>query len=158
MTDRAAILGSLVDVRNIGVHKSVKLTIHVPEELAETVINAFGWPTGVNPVAVAIARLNSELPQEAKEPEPASVEPLPARARNPDKRLISQAGEACCDPRFQRFLYEENMIENMEEGKAATAVRLICGVQSRKELLVGTPAGEQWRDLYGKFLAWKQAA
>ena len=58
MTEAAIISGSLVDVRNVGTHKSVKLTIHVPEEYATKVVAAFGWPTGVNPVHVAIARLN----------------------------------------------------------------------------------------------------
>lgn len=58
MTDAAIISGSLVDVRNVGTHKSVKLTIHVPEEYAMKVVEAFGWPTGVNPVPVAIAHMN----------------------------------------------------------------------------------------------------
>ena len=59
MTD-AAIMGSLVDVRNVGTHKSVKLTIHTPEEYAMKVVDPFGWPTGVNPIPVAIARLDLE--------------------------------------------------------------------------------------------------
>jgi hypothetical protein len=58
MTDAAIISGSLVDVRNVGSAKSVKLTVHVPEEYARKVIDAFGWPTGATPVSVAIARLD----------------------------------------------------------------------------------------------------
>ena len=73
MTEAAIIAGSLVDVRNVGTHKSVKLTIHVPEEHATRVVAAFGWPTGVNPVSVAIARLEQPLP-----PHPAVAAPRPA--------------------------------------------------------------------------------
>jgi hypothetical protein len=48
------------------------------------------------------------------------------------------------------------MINKLSEVQASTAVRLICGVQSRKEFLLDTPAGDEWQELYGKFLAWKQ--
>lgn len=60
MTDARAISAQLVDVRNIGVHKSIKLTIHVPEEQAMKVMELFGWPTMVAPVPVALARLNEQ--------------------------------------------------------------------------------------------------
>lgn len=67
MTNRPAILaGSLVDVRNIGVHKSVRLTIHVPQELAMRVFECFGWPTGATPVSVAIARFDEMKKAETK--------------------------------------------------------------------------------------------
>src|ERR1019366_437976 len=61
MNAPAAIIASLVDVRNIAEHSSVVLKIHVPQERALEVIAAFGWPTGANPVAVAIARLNTDV-------------------------------------------------------------------------------------------------
>ena len=60
MDNRAAIMGELVDVRNIGTHKCVKLTIHVPAEYAMRVFDAFGWPTAAEPVQIAIARLDPE--------------------------------------------------------------------------------------------------
>src|ERR1019366_2338507 len=61
MNEPAAIIASLVDVRNIAEHSSVVLKIHVPQERALEVIAAFGWPTGANPVAVAIARLDTNV-------------------------------------------------------------------------------------------------
>ena len=57
MNDKAAIVGSLVSAKNVGVHKSVALTIHVPEELALRVFEIFGWPTMSHPISVALARL-----------------------------------------------------------------------------------------------------
>src|ERR1019366_1422927 len=61
MSEPAAIIASLVDVRNIAEHSSVVLKIHVPQERALEVIAAFGWPTGANPVSVAIARLDTDI-------------------------------------------------------------------------------------------------
>lgn len=57
MTKLAAIEGQLVGIKNVSTHKSACLTIHVPEEYALKVIEAFGWPTMVAPVHVAIARM-----------------------------------------------------------------------------------------------------
>src|SRR5260370_631071 len=59
----AAIMGQLVDVKNVNTHKCVRLIIDVPAEYAVKVIDAFGWPTQVNPVPVAIARLTAEAAQ-----------------------------------------------------------------------------------------------
>ena len=61
MSDAAIIQGSLIDVRNAGQHKEVILKIAVPAELAMRVLDAFGWPTAVNPVSVAVARLREEV-------------------------------------------------------------------------------------------------
>ena len=49
MNKPAAIAANLVDVRNIAAHKCVRLEIHVPVEQAGMVMDAFGWPTAVNP-------------------------------------------------------------------------------------------------------------
>lgn len=53
----AAVMGSLVNLKNVATHKSIALTIHVPAEAAQAVLGAFGWPTMVDPVSVAVARL-----------------------------------------------------------------------------------------------------
>jgi hypothetical protein len=57
MTDARAISAQLVDIRNVGTHKVVKLTIHAPQEHAMHIMELFGWPTQVDPVPVALARL-----------------------------------------------------------------------------------------------------
>lgn len=154
MNKRAAIAADLVDVRNIGFNKSIKLTLHVPAERAAEVMAAFGWPTAVDPVPVALARLNA---QPASEPEP------PVRARKPvapEKRLAQQAGILCADPVFQRFLFEHDILKhpNVDPEDAATAIRLICHVETRADILPGTPAAAEWDRLLSKFTAWKLAA
>lgn len=80
----------------------------------------------------------------------------------PDKRLAQQAGIMCGDPIFHRFLSEQGMFRKLPdtmsvEGAAATAVRLICGVKSRSEIVPGTPAGDAWDKLMGEFEMWKRA-
>jgi len=89
------------------------------------------------------------------------------RARKPiapDKRLARQAGMCCSDKLFQAFLYEHDMLPEkpddpkQAEDAATLAVRLICGVESRADILPGTPAADQWDQLMSKFIAWKIAA
>ncbi len=81
---------------------------------------------------------------------PAPVDP-PARA---DKRLMKQAGICCRDPRFWQYLTEKAMPANDAED-AAVAVRLICHVKSRNEIVPDTPAGATWQRLYDEFALWR---
>lgn len=64
MSEPAAIAAQIVDIRNLGTQKVVKITVHAPQEEALAVIDAFGWPTAVDPVPVAIARLDLNAARE----------------------------------------------------------------------------------------------
>jgi len=162
MTALCAIEGQLVDVRNVGTHKCVKLTVHVPAEYARKVIDAFGWATGVDPVPVAIARMKGGDTTSKDEITPAAThDTAPPWARKPvasEKRLAQQAGICCADPVFQAFLYEHDMAIEKTEECAVTAVYLICGVASRKDIVPGSAAATAWDGLYSKFMAWKLSA
>lgn len=137
MTKPAAIFGSLVDLRNVGAHHAVRLTVEVPAELAGQVIEAFGWPTQADPVPVAVARMNDVLP-------PLPAGPLPiSHAR--------QAGTLCRDARFQQFLGATDYDD------AARKVRMRCAVKSRGELIAGSPGGALWLDLVRDFEGWLAA-
>jgi hypothetical protein len=169
MTEAAIISGSLVDVRNVGTHKSVKLTIHVPEEHATRVVAAFGWPTGVNPVSVAIARLDSSIQQPetlnaaVDRPRPVPPIPLPAGAAKERRRFSAQpyaqqAALRCNDPVFWAFLREmapHAGANTHSKEEAATAVRIICCVDSRADIQPDTPAETFWLELEEWFSAWK---
>jgi hypothetical protein len=83
-----------------------------------------------------------------------------SRPRKPvaaDKRLAQQAGIACSDELFRKFLREHGCYECDVADDAAKYVRKICGVASRSEIKVGTPEGEEWQKLYGEFLVWRDA-
>jgi hypothetical protein len=136
MTKRAAIRGALVDVRNASAHKAVRLTVEVPAELAEEVLGVFGWPTGVRPVPVAVARMQDE-PEQPTAP--------------PTVSLAQHAGALCRDAIFQRFLGAADYDD------ATRKVRERCAVVSRSEFVAGTPAGERWRTLVEEFHGWQAA-
>jgi hypothetical protein len=178
MKNAAAISAQLVDMRNVGTHKVLRLTLHVPEEQALQAIAAFGWPTGVNPVAVAIAALDlsnvadtapMSVARGAAATDSAADRALPSAPRlhkpvAPDKRLAQQAGIVCSDPTFHRYVEEKYralghtraVITSADE--AAAYVRTYCQVASRAEIKVGTPEGKKWEELHGDFLIWRDAS
>lgn len=168
MTKPAAIMGSLVDARNVGQHKSVKLTVHVPAELAMRVFDAFGWPTMAEPVAVAIARLNPERTVVQRtgqlsenKIEPASVAPeQPERAPRPftSLPLPQQAALLCQDPVFWSFLNEVHEADCIDAESAAHRLRVLCDVDSRRELRPDNQAGKTFIAQREQFLAWKLVA
>jgi hypothetical protein len=167
----AAIAAQLVDIRNVGTHKSLKLTIHVPEEQALAAIAAFGWPTGVNPVPIAIARL--EVMPPAKLPEQqCTTETPPRQEAKPsdgaktktafrDMRLPNQAGIMCDTPAFQKFIAERNgwpgVPPERATGRTADYVRRVCNVASRADIRPRTPSGDRWLKLFDEYKAWLHA-
>jgi hypothetical protein len=78
-------------------------------------------------------------------------------SRNPDKRLAKQAGMACADPLFRRFI-NGGLPNGCSQEEAAEQVRLMCGVKSRSEIVWGTPAGDAWDKLWSRYLAWRETA
>lgn len=151
MTDEAVIQGSLVDVRNVNQHKCVRMLIDVPAEKAPKVMEAFGWPTMVAPVSVVVARL---APSPLKEALQRSVEAEREKDKEPREwSTISrsqQSGIACSDPGFRQFIASKGYVVTDAE-TAATAVRQICGVNSRRHFADNPEAGARWDRLYGEF-------
>jgi hypothetical protein len=175
MQDAAIISGSLVDVRNVGTHKSVKLTIHVPEELAMKVVAAFGWPTGAAPVLVAIACLDDKLPRRVVDKPPAETSPRPMTPeigvsagddKPPDLVLRREkspaqiAGYLCTLGSFQTFLREkftDQWVPNAVPGRSKEDVAKetlydICTVTSRTQL---TKDNTEWHALQLAFRLWE---
>ena len=163
MNAPAAIAAQLVDIRNIGTHKVLKLTIHVPEEQALATIAAFGWPTGVAPVPIAIARINeSEVVHVAGPTVHTGTETSPRQEPTPDgaktkfrdMRLPNQAGILCNTEAFQRFL-AENFKRNISSAEdAAGYVRWYCSVASRSDIRPRTPSGDRWTKLVDEYRTW----
>lgn len=144
MNPPAAIMGSLVDAKNVNAHKCVRLSIDVPSEHAAMVLAAFGWPTMADPIPVAIARLTAE-----PERQPAAIE-------NPTTTTTyaQQAGIMAQEPAFVRFLSERGLFPAGDDEDAAEAIRQHCGVKSRRDLIRGTPAGNRFRDLQLDYRNW----
>lgn len=159
----AVISGSLVNMRNVGTHKSVALTVHVPEELAQQVIEVFGWPTMASPVPVAIARLTPASANGRPSgfgPENAGSTPA---AGTKDRRRFSelppaqQAALKCQDEAFRRFMVDTGHSPSMDESDVAAAVRDACGINSRSVLNTNPSAAERWLTLLREFDVWMQA-
>src|SRR6185312_6526278 len=153
MTKLAAISASLVDVRNIAAHKCVRLEIHVPAEQAGMVLDAFGWPTAVDPVPVAIARLETQKPaSDAGTSNSSGFVRRKERRAFSDLPLPQQAALRCSDMEFRRFLREELEFSANDESGAAQFVRAFCDVGSRAELgITGSNAERRWLDLDAQF-------
>ena len=146
--DVAVFQGELVNLKNVSTHKSVMLHIEVPEEYGAALVAAFGWPTRVKPVSVAVARLEGGGEQPKREPEP-SASPRPFESLTP----AEQAGILCKEPDFDRFVRELRLSPSGMD--AAMTVRSICGVSSRADIMPGTEAEQQWRIIYKRFRQWQ---
>lgn len=66
--------------------------------------------------------------------------------------LARRAAMRCGEAAFRKFLRAE------DEGAAAEAVRLRCGVASRKDLDASAEAGARWRALDASYAAWLSCA
>lgn len=155
MSAPAAIMASLVDVRNVSAHKCVRLEIHVPVEQAGMVMEAFGWPTSADPVPVAIARLdlNAPAPADASKPETAEK----PRKRWEDLPLPQQAAMRCEEEAFRKFLGEKYAIFN-HANSAAEYVRQYCGVNSRADIGSTTYSAREWKRLESYYQFWLRNA
>jgi len=180
----AAIAAQLVDMRNVGTHKVMKLTIHVPEEQALAAIAAFGWPTGVNPVPIAIARLvekevmrnddgkregglcatstsnapDADRPSTVTPPRQQETQPVDGaktRMAFRDLRMANQAGILCASIPFLKFLSERLRADAiLTQDEAADYVRRYCGVKSRADIRPRTPSGDKWQRLVDEYRTW----
>lgn len=155
MTNPVAIVGQLVDAKNIAVHKSMRLSIDVPAERGAEIVKLFGWPTMAAPVPVAVARL-AEAPQIEATPEPPPA--ANGHGKRPWRELSApqQAGIRCDDPKFWQFLREEGEGDITNAGEAANYVRLACGVKSRAQIPTTRGAAILWRDIDVRFENWQK--
>lgn len=164
MNAPAAIQAQLVDVRNLGTEKCVKLTLHAPVEIAAQIFEAFGWPTAVNPVPVALARLDLNAAERSADrrgaattadstrlPSPALKQPRPFTSLP----LAQQAALLCQDPVFRAFVREELDMPCETEADAADVIRMRCAVDSRSEIASHPQAKAQFIMDRERFQAWK---
>ena len=117
---------------------AITLTLH-PQDDHDELARA---PIGSHWQIRAVPLDDDGNPQDAGE----SLGPPPSRR---------QAAIACNDPLFRNFLKHHGMLAEDTTENAAVAVRLICDVVSRSDIVPGTYAGDKWDGLYSKFQAWK---
>ena len=81
--------------------------------------------------------------------QPVSAKPEKPKRQFPDKSPTEQAGAACVDPEFQKWVGTLGWM--VEEAGAAACVRRECGVDSRRSLNINPEAAKRWHDLYARF-------
>lgn len=78
------------------------------------------------------------------------------------KSLAQEAGKMCASVEFRNFLWNEFettggiLWADFVEEEAIKLVRDQCGVQSRSEIIAGTPAADKWNDLIARFEYWRR--
>jgi len=119
-------------------------------------------PMGTRYAMVLVEIDDNELPVQQKEasatPRPATSPITPtdgARHNWRDLQPAAQAGIRCEEPNFRAFLREEKGYAMVDSPRsAATAVREICGVNSRVELGTDHRKRVIWHQLDTEFQAW----
>lgn len=156
MSEAAAFAATFTDFRLIKGRKVCQVHLELPIERAEEFVRAFGIPDPSKETWVGIARLNAEPEKSVIEP----GKPTQAQKRRWEDLLpAQQAGIACSDPQFRRWLKEETSWQFLdgqpEDEEAAKAIRIYCGVSSRSELKPGSPSAAKWRQLYDSYTLWR---
>lgn len=177
MSKVPAIQGSLVDARNIAVHKTLRLLVDVPVESASHVLELFGWPTMANPIPVALAPLNpaaitaqdgermspqaaggharaGALSQESR----SEIATKAANGRWKGGKLSKEAALLCQTGAFHTFLKEQAMEIASDADEAADILRMECGVASRAEIDHNESAAKRFREIKSTYDAWMAIA
>lgn len=167
MTEATAIAmqAEIVGMRNVDTHKSAVLTLHIPQELARKFVDQFGWPTKVDPIPVALAKLNM-ADASTREDEDSGEIPVSTSAPKPKREMTLPqiVGAECQKIKFHEFMAQNYPVKWMDAISrhadkdnseiSAILVRDYCGVQSRSEILPGTPAQKKWAKLYYEYEDW----
>lgn len=157
----------------------VQLIFEVPLHQSDAAYHALGgMPDAAQERWFAIARLNEDRKEAMSDthkkqttdtpprsddlpvPDGASIPDKPVRRRTPvapEKRLAQRAALMCIDPVFQKYLCDNFDLVNCNEEGAANMIRQICDVESRSQILPGSPAANKFDRLYGQFIAWRNA-
>ena len=107
-------------------------------------------PANGQRLAVSIALINDDESQS----EPATKE----RRKFEELKRSQQAGMLCDDKRFQVFMDDEkgaNFVAGLSpEQQAATAVRKLCGVNTRAAFDSNKEAAAKWDTLHSEYTTW----
>ncbi len=141
MSDEAMFKATVHTLRTIPSRKVVQLVLEAPiEELPHVaaVCKHGSW--------MVVARLCDEQGEVEK----------PHRAFE-DMSMTEQAGMLCNDPSFRRYLQEKCHMHGGDETTAASFVRALCRVGSRREIVENDPSGDRWQRLVGEYRTWQLA-
>lgn len=155
MTDARAISGDYADLKLVKTRSVMQVVVEIPIEEGERFVSMFGVPQPGKPIKVAVARIGNEKPD------------APLKPADKSKSYAQRAGILCGQPGFWVFLRDKYMPDaGMDDGIlphamldadfAATALRVICDVESRRDLIPGTPAGDKFHEIELEYRIWEK--
>ena len=151
MSEHAAFKAVFVKCHQV--RDEVYFTFSVPSEYGTDYLDRIGgFPKPGESRWFAIAQLEptkEDKPQELQRTRQQPTEKEPARPHNPYSR---RAGILSNEPAFQTWIITPNVVD--KAAYAASYIRLYCKVQSRKEILPGTPAEELFKGLLNDYTIW----
>lgn len=156
---RAAFKACYSDMKLVKTRQVAQLIFEIPIEefdAAYEVLGGMPVPAKERWFGIAAIKSTAEEARAAPRQEaPQNSRPDGAKRDWRDMQPAAQAGIRCADPIFAAFLKELHQ-EDWREAKndAAECVRLICAVQSRKQLGYGA-ARSIWHQLDTEYQAWK---
>jgi hypothetical protein len=131
---------SYADMKIIKSRRVAQIVMELALEEAQNFVSAFGLPNPAAEMWFALAGLDMKV-----------VEPKEKRNFE-DLPLPQQAALICNNERFWRFLRSERGYKNVhDEQAAADALRLLCGIESRRELETNKVAASAFNHVVDAF-------
>lgn len=154
MSEPTAIRATYADFRNVKTRQVCQIILEIPaEQSAEALRFLGGVPIAGTEKWFAIAPLD---PKAGTPKEKAQA----AKKSWQEMQLSQQAGILANDKNFWIFLEAANIcaVRVGTADDAALQIRAFCEVQSRSEIIPGTPAAEKWRELVSEYRTWNLEA
>lgn len=136
----AAFRATYSDWRPIMGRSVVRISVEVPIEDSDKAYQVLGgMPIPGSTVWLAVARMADEK-------------------KTKQKSYAQEAGAMCASAEFQKFLGATTLggIDALTEQQAIDWVRHACGVKSRSEIVIGSPALEKWNSIMAEFEIWRR--
>lgn len=150
-------LATFHNIRPVHGRKQVQFIFEVPMEKANAALQILGGiPNPEVSVWAGIVRLTDEAAERALEsPQKPTDEPEPTKARTPFKGLTAsqQAGIACHDPTFQKWIGVDEAPLGTREAyiEAGDLLRRKLDIPSRSKLREEPAKTKEWDALYARF-------
>lgn len=146
MKQPAAFRGTYSDWKLVKTRGVIQVVFEIPLADADAAYDVLGgMPDGAKERWFGIAALAAQ----------GQSQPDPERRDWRDVQPSAQAAMRCDQPPFWAFLREEHKQRVSNKDDAATAVRKICGVNSRAHFNENHVARVAWHQLDSQFQAWQ---
>jgi len=143
MSKHAAIKATFSDLQLVKTRKLAKLIFELPIDEADEALDVLGGlPRSDRERWVGITLLDMKLAVIA------TVSDEVSHRAFCDLPFPQQAGIKSNDTTFQLWMSVHHNVPGVD---CAGAIRNYCGVNSRANILPGTPAGDKWRELLRAF-------